>query len=487
MVMSRSNMLSRLRTEEFDVLVIGGGITGAGIAQDSAHRGLRTAVVEKGDFSSGTSHASTKLLHGGLRYLEQFEFRLMYEALHERNRLTRLAPHVAHWLPFIIPIYGRGWKMERIGYGLWLYDLLAGFPKGHNHRRISREEALRVVPSLKPDGLRGAYLYYDARTDDTRLTMDVMQSAAAGGAAIANYCKVTGLVKQDRRVTGASVHDEVSGDTFAVRAKAVVNATGVWADKVVALDTAGEPRRLRPSKGVHLIVPASRLQSSGAVLAPSPSEDGRFIFVVPWHGAILLGTTDTPYEQDPDLVATDEDDIKYILDAANATFPGVRLQRSDVVSTIAGLRPLMNAGGDTTAGLSREHKLWESESGLISIAGGKLTTYRTMAAEATDHVLKRLGVQGRRCRTAELPLGADRGAALERLVREDPELGKPIVPGLPNLKAEVAYAAREELAVYPEDFLERRTRLALLDRGHGEAQRTEVAALLARYGDLVTG
>ncbi|MDB4893792.1 MAG: Glycerol-3-phosphate dehydrogenase 1, partial [Firmicutes bacterium] len=194
-------------------------------------------------------------------------------------------------------------------------------------------------------------------------------------------------------------------------------------------------------------------------------------------------TTDTPYAEDPDLVTTEEDDIQYILDAANASFPGVQLQRSDVISSIAGLRPLLNAEGGTTASLSREHKLWESESGLISIAGGKLTTYRTMAAEATDHVVKRLGMTGRRCRTGELPLGADRPAALERLVREYPELGKPVVPGLPNLKAEVAYAAREEMAVYPQDFLERRTRIALLDRGHGEAQHAEVAELLARFGD----
>ena len=476
----RSEMLQRLGSETFDLLVIGGGITGVGIAQDAAYRGLRVALVEKGDFASGTSYASTKLLHGGLRYLEHMQFKLMYEALHERNRLTRLAPPIAQWLPFLIPIYGTGWKMEKYGAGLWMYDLLAGFPKGNTHRRISREEALRMAPHLKPEGLRGAYLYYDCRTNDTRLTVEVLTSALRGGAAAANYCKVTGLVKEKGRIAAVEAEDTLSGERLVIRALNVVNATGPWADQIMQMDRPGTPAQIAPSKGVHLIIPADRLPVEGAVLAPSQSGDGRFIFVVPWEGAVLLGTTDTPWHTDPDMVDTEEADIKYILAAANGLFPNARLTRADVINSIAGLRPLIRAEKATTAAMPREHKIWVSGSGLVTIAGGKLTTYRTMAAEVTDLILK----QSRRripCRTAELPLCAEREKALARLVQAYPELGARLVPDLPYTRAEAAYAAMEEMAVKPEDFIARRTRLNLLDRNHGETVRAEVAELLRRF------
>ena len=480
MPVRRSEMIERLATETFDLLVIGGGITGAGIAQDATYRGLRVALVDKGDFASGTSHASTKLLHGGLRYLEHVEFKLMYEALHERNRLTQLAPHLAEWLPFLIPIYGTGWKMERYGAGLWLYDLLAGFPKGKTHRRISREEALQMAPYLKPEGLRGAYLYYDCRTNDTRLTVEVLSSAIKGGATAANYCKVTSLVKEQERVAGAYVQDTQSGATFMVRATSVVNATGPWADSIMRMDRPADQPRLAPSKGVHLIVPAGRLPVEGAVLAPSLTGDGRFIFVVPWQGAVLLGTTDTPWPIDPDLVDSDAADVAYILAAANGLFPNARLTRADVISTMAGLRPLIKAEKSSTAAMPREHKIWVNGSGLITLAGGKLTTYRTMAAEVVDLLLKR---SGRRipCRTGSLPLGQERIHALADMVATYPELGEPLVEGLPVTRAEVAYAALEEQALTADDFLARRSRLALLDRHHGQRVRREVEDLLRRF------
>lgn len=475
-------MLRRLAEERFDLLVIGGGISGAGIAQDAAHRGLKVALVEKGDFASGTSHASTKLLHGGLRYLEQFQFRLMYEALHERNRLARLAPHVAEWLPFLIPIYAGGWQQLRIRIGLWLYDLLAGFPKGRTHRRVSRDEALSIAPHLKQDGLHGAYLYFDCRTDDTRLTLDVLGSALEAGAAAANYCQAVELVKEGGRVVGAVVEDRLTGGRQTVRADCVVSAAGPWTDRVLALDAPG-PARLSPSKGVHVVVPSRRLPLKGAVLAFSPTGDGRFIFVLPWHGATLLGTTDTPFDDDPDRVTSDEDDVDYILAAANATFPAARLQRSDVISAFAGLRPLIRADAATTAALPREHRIWVSESGLISLAGGKLTTYRTMSAAVIDLVLRRLGRRPVPCRTATIPLGRRRMQALAELARKSPELAQPIAPGLPYTRAEVVHAIQAEMAVFPDDVLARRTRIALLDEGPGDGPRAEIAALLASYGD----
>lgn len=478
----RAGLLRRLAAETFDVLVIGGGITGAGIAQDAATRGLRVALVEKGDFASGTTHASTKLLHGGLRYLEQFQFRLMYEALHERNRLTRLAPELAEWLPFLIPIYRGGWSAWRIRIGLWLYDLLAGLPRGRLHRRISRAEALRLAPHLRAEGLRGAFLYYDCRTDDTALTLAVLQSAWEAGAAAVNYCAATELVKEEGRIAGAIVHDRVSGERIAVRAALVINAAGPWADDVVRLERPDTPPQLQPSKGAHVLVPAARLPVAAALLAPSAEGDGRFIFVVPWHGAVLLGTTDTAYDGDPDAVAADDDDIDYILAAANRLFPAVRLTRADVLSTIAGLRPLLRTAAETTAAAPREYRIWESPSGLISIAGGKLTTYRTMAAAATDAVLQRLGRERAPCRTGEMPLGDSRRQALSRLVAKFPELSEPLGPGLAPTLADVAYAAWREQALTPDDVLHRRTRLALVAPDCGEAQRERIAELIRAFG-----
>lgn len=483
MMSSRTESLRRLGSEEFDLLVVGGGITGAGIAQDAAQRGLRTVLVEKGDFASGTTQSSTKLLHGGLRYLEQFQFRLMYEALHERNRLVRLAPELAEWLPFLIPIYGGGWRVWRVRIGLLLYDLLAGRPAGRVHRRIGREEALELAPFLDPTGLRGAFLYYDCRTNDTRLTLAVLRSARGAGAVTANYCRVLEFVEEGGRLRGAVVRDEVGGREFAVRARCVVNATGVWADDVASLADRGGPARLRPSKGVHLLVPAERLGAGGAaVLAPSPHGDGRYIFVVPWQGAVLLGPTDTPYAGDPDEVEVAADDVAYILTAVNRLFPGLHLTTEDIIGTIVGLRPLIAAEAATTSQLSREHRIWEGESGLISIAGGKLTTYRTMAAEVTDVVLRRLGREVVPCRTGETPL-EDRDREIEAaLLREHPELAEPIVPGGEERGVGVAYAAREEMAVYPDDYLRRRTPLALVAPERAAALREGVARILEEFG-----
>jgi glycerol-3-phosphate dehydrogenase len=531
--LSRPDSIRLLGSEPFDLLVIGGGITGAGIAQDAAHRGLRVALVEKGDFASGTTHASTKLLHGGLRYLEQFQFRLMYEALHERNRLARLAPALAEWLPFLIPIYSRGWSAWRIRIGLWLYDLLAGFPAGHLHRRISRAEALALAPFLDPAGLRGAFLYYDCRTYDTRLALAVLRSAREGGAVAANYCEVEEFLKEGGRIVGARVRDLPSGASFDLRASCTINATGVWADRVAALDDSGARPRLRPSKGVHIVVAGERMRgvmpatamgagaegaaersaglgaagaaraagsagngapgirgrgvaSAGApgaaVLAPSPHGDGRYLFVVPWEGVVLLGPTDTPYGGDPDAVGVGEDDVAYILASANQLFPGLRLTEADILGTFGGLRPLIEGAAKTTSQLSREHQIWESADGLISIAGGKLTTYRTMAAEATDLALVRLGREPVPCRTGELPLSDDYASERERLVREYPDLREPLGGDSDYARVDVALAARESMAVFPEDFLYRRTPLALTRPDRGAGLCAEVEGVLERFG-----
>lgn len=491
----RHEQLERLRRETFDVLVIGGGITGAGVAQDAAHRGLKVALVDKADFASGTTHASTKLLHGGLRYLEHGQLRLMYEALRERNRLTRLAPRLAEWLPFLIPLYGRGWRTDRIGAGLWLYDLLAGWPRGRTRRHLSAAEALALAPSLNREGLRGAWLYYDARTDDTRLTIAVLRSALQAGAAAANYVEATGFVRDGERIAGATVCDRISGGEFTIAARSVVNATGPWTDWTLALAGDASPgatpktRNLAPSKGAHVLVPHARLPVTAAVLAPSPAGDNRFIFVVPWHGAVLLGTTDTPYAEHPDTARADDDDIDYILAAANTVFPAAELGREDVISTMAGLRPLLRSGGGGggTVGLSREHRIWEEQPGLVTVAGGKLTTYRTMAVQVTDRVLHVLGRPRSRSRTATLPLDADRDAAIAALTAASPELAEPLVPGLPYTMAEAAFAVQAELAVTPADVLYRRTRAGLLDPAGSRARLDAVMQLIERFGSGAEG
>lgn len=484
LIRSRGEAVRRLGSDVFDLLVVGGGITGAGIAQDAAQRGLRTALVEKGDFASGTTHSSSKLLHGGLRYLEQFEFRLMYEALHERNRLTRLAPELAEWLPFLIPIYGRGWRVWRLGIGLTLYDLLAGRPEGRLHRRISREEALRLAPFLDREGLRGAYLYYDCRTNDTLLTLAVLRAARKAGAVTANYCRVTEFIEEAGRIAGAVVLDEVSGEELQVRARVVVSAAGVWSDQVSALADPESPPRLRPSKGVHLLFSSERVGArDAAVLSPSPHGDGRYIFLIPWEGAVLIGPTDTPYPGDPDAVSVADDDIAYILDGANRLFPDLCLTPDDIIATLVGLRPLIAADAATTSQLSREHQIWEGRSGLISIAGGKLTTYRTMAVEATNLVLRRLGRGRVPTTTDETPLEVRDPEVEVALLAEHPELAEPIAPGESVRGVDVAYAAGEEMAVHPEDFLLRRTPIGVIDPDRAAALRESVARILEEFGE----
>src|SRR5581483_10535519 len=400
---TRLEALSQLAQEVFDVLVIGGGITGAGLALDAAVRGLHVALAEKRDFSAGTSSRSTKLIHGGLRYLEHFDVSLVREGLGERALLMKLAPHLAEPFPFLIPIY----KQSRRNYdhplkmraGLVLYDLLsAGFGRGGGigrHQRISREEALTLAPQLDRQGLKGAFLYYDGRTDDARLVVEVIKSAHERGAVIANYARVVGFVRDaGGRVAGARLSDELTGNEFEVKARQVINATGVWMEETLDLSNSGTEKRpaksVRPSKGIHLTVPADRLKVSTAWLIPSLAGH-RFYFVVPWEGRVNVGTTDTDYSGDKDSPRAEADEVREILGAINSYFPEARLDPSDVISSWAGLRPLVSDPMiKSTAAISRREELLESGDGIISLAGGKLTTYRLMAERGMDLAARRL-------------------------------------------------------------------------------------------------
>lgn len=505
---TRNQSLAQMKADTFDVLIIGGGITGAGLALDAVSRGLKTALIEKRDFAAGTSSRSTKLIHGGLRYLEHYDFALVREGLRERAELLKLAPHLAEPFPFVIPIY----QDRRRNYdhpllvraGLFLYDLLAGKYNLQRHRRISRAEALELAPQLDPRGLKGALVYYDGRTNDSRLVIEVLKSANALGAAIANYVCLSSFVKDAQgKIAGAHLHDNLTGEEFAISARTVINATGIWMNEVRSLsaDLSADDKQLRPSKGIHLIVSAERLHVTSAWLIPAIGEK-RFYFVVPWEGRVNIGTTDTDYRGDNDAPGAFESEATQILQAINAYFPDARLELADVISAWAGLRPLISSGNtnQSTTAVSRKEEIFADADGLISLAGGKLTTYRLMAARgidlAAEQLRERFGKPTRKSRTTDLVIGGgllksheieargqqiaqtehlplatalhllhSYGTDYERvleLMREDESLREPLLIDLPNVAAEVVYAVRYELALTIADVLARRTRIAML-------------------------
>jgi glycerol-3-phosphate dehydrogenase len=410
----RDDALRRLADETFDVLVIGGGVTGAGVALDAASRGLKTALVEKSDFASGTSSKSSKMVHGGLRYLQQREIRLVYENLAERQRLLDNAPHLVSPLPFLIPLFGRDGVVSKTlarsySSALWLYDLTGGWRIGERHHEVSKQEALDHLPTLNTDHLVAGFLYFDARTDDARLTLTLARTAAIEfGAAMANYTPVVQMNKSGSAIRGARVQPDAAdpSSAFDVRARVVVNATGVWADDVRALDESTQPKSIRPAKGVHVTVPADRLPCDIAAVIPVP-KDKRSIFVVPWPGTdlVYLGTTDTDYAGPLDDPACTPEDVDYLLEAAN-NITTSRLTRADVTGVWAGLRPLLAPErghvSERTADLSRRHTVMTSSEGVVTVTGGKLTTYRKMAQDTVDAVVRELGESPRRrtCRSS---------------------------------------------------------------------------------------
>ena len=518
----RRATIARLRSDQFDLLVVGGGITGAGVALDAAARGLRVAIVERSDFASGTSSKSSKLIHGGLRYLQQGDVALVYEALHERQRLLRNAPHLVRTLPFMIPIMTRDGVVSRkiaraLGSALWMYDLTGGWRVGKLHRRLRAKTALAHMPTMRAEKLSSAYLYFDAEADDARLTLALVQSAVSRGAIAVNYCSVTGLLKESSqnangRIVGASVRTH-EGETFDLRARVVVNATGVWGDAMRQMDVGGNSVTIRPAKGIHITVPWELVQNDIAVVIPVPG-DKRSLFVVPHmpngdgtYRYTYVGTTDTDYQGSIDDPQCTQDDIDYCLRALNKAVSGSRaITREDVVGTWAGLRPLVvSSDGEAvkgrTADLSRRHKVIVSDSGMVTITGGKLTTYRKMAEHTVDTALEVLRknntsprTRAKRCSTKRLPLhGAtsrDRdehlvsrfgshASAIRAMIAADASLGAPLIDGLPYLRAEAVYAARHELVVTLDDVLSRRVRGLLYDRGATAAAAEPTARLIA--------
>jgi glycerol-3-phosphate dehydrogenase len=505
----------RLRNEIFDVVVVGGGMTGCGVAVDAASRGLKVALIEREDLASGTSSKSSKMVHGGLRYLQQREFALVYENLRERQRLLENAPHLISPLPFLIPLFGKNGVVSKAvarSYrtALWLYDITGGIRIGKRHRRIDQAETLAHFPTLNTKRLVAGFLYYDAKGDDARVALNLARSAEDRGAVIANYTSVTGYLTEGDRVVGVTASPSRgphAGESIAVRAKVVVNAGGVWADEVHNLD--GDTQAsIRPAKGVHICVRADRLPCDIAAVIPIP-KDRRSIFVVPFEGLpfTYLGTTDTDYEGPLEDPRCEAEDVSYLLDAVNA-LTSANLTSDDVTGVWAGLRPLIKpVEGHTvrkrTADLSRRHRVKHEGPGLVSITGGKWTTYRQMAEDGVDAVMEELKVKAK-CKTTKLRLhgyadaapnihgltseeahflwrrfGSD-ALAVAEMMADDPSLSEAIVPGLPYRMAEVAFAVRQEWAQTLADVLERRTRLSIVDAAAAIEAAPKVAALMAK-------
>ena len=526
----RRSTIDRLARDQFDLLVIGGGITGAGVARDAALRGLAVAIVERDDWAAGTSSRSSRLVHGGVRYLEHGHLHLVFESSRERRTLLTIAPHLVRPLEFTWPVY-EGARVPRwkLGAGLLLYDVLSLFRNVAPHRQLSAAAIAEREPCVRRRGLVGGASYYDAATDDTRLTLANALGAAEAGAAALNHATVRALLREGNppRVTGAVVDDALSGEQLTVRARVVVNASGPWSDEVRRLDEAAAPAGVRGSKGVHVSVPRHRIGNRGALTLISPL-DGRVMFVLPSGAHTIVGTTETATSAPPDDVRASVADVEYLLRSANAFFPDAGLTTADVVSAWAGIRPLVasgyrdgaNGGGVSAASsASREHAIERSPSGVITVSGGKLTTYRSMAAEVVDEVERALGRwRPTPSRTASLPLpgGAfasyedelaavdaalafaalppgERSAVAERLVRahgarwrevvalaaRDRGLAQPVVAGLPYLRAELANAVEREGACTIADLLVRRTHVAFETPDAGRAAAVVAADVVA--------
>lgn len=483
MAPSRADALQSLTSAPFDLLVIGGGITGAGIARDAALRGLRTALVERDDFGSGTSSRSSRLIHGGVRYLEHGHFHLVFEASRERRTLLRIAPHLVRPLRFTWPVYQGarvpGWKL---GAGLMLYDALALWRNVARHRRLSAADVVAREPGLDPRGLTGGAEYFNAATNDVRLTLANALAASAAGASVVNHADVRTLERDGAgRVVGARVTDVLTGTERRVRAAVTVNATGPWTDTMRQLADPRAAVSVRGSKGVHLAVPINRVGNRGAVTLLS-AIDGRVMFVLPAGRLTIVGTTETETTSPPDSVRASRSDIDYLLASTNAAFPGADLVRQDVVAAWAGIRPLAVPAHPTdVASASREHEIVRDTSGLLTITGGKLTTYRAMAAEVVDVVL---GVLDRpivptRTHVVALP-GAARVNDVDALAASDPALGAHLDPQLPYRIADLVYGVQAEQACTLSDLLVRRTHVAFETPDAGVAAAPRAAEAVAR-------
>jgi len=508
----RDQSLTRFRGEEFDVAIIGGGINGAAIARDAAMRGLRVALVEAGDFAGGTSSRSSKLIHGGFRYLPQGQLRLVHAALRERELLRRrTAPHLVHPVRFLFPTYkGRGYGRFMMSAGLWLYDLFAWMPRAEWHQSLSAARVREMEPALARSGLRGGALYYDAWGDDARLTLENALDASLHDAAVANYVAVEGLSKANGRIAAAALRDRITDDSIELRARVFVNAAGPWVDQIRRMDDPRAGASVRLTKGVHLVFSRAVLPVHDWLVLTY--DEGRIVFVMPHERYVVVGTTDTDYNGDAAAVTTDETDLRYLLAVLAESLPGIKLGKSDVLSSFVGLRSLVlnGEGSRAPSSVSREEVILESTSGLVTVAGGKLTTHREIAEKVVDKLAKELGHPASPCSTQRTPLpGARLSEASQadaeilakvarparemltsrygtrailpgRVAAEEPALASRLVSNLPILGAEVVHAVRNEMVTTLADFMVRRTSAIWRWPSEAEVAAPAVARLMAR-------
>jgi glycerol-3-phosphate dehydrogenase len=493
--MDRKKAIASIKenTGFWDLIVIGGGATGLGTAVDAAARGYRTLLVEQHDFSKGTSSRSTKLVHGGVRYLRQGNVSLVLEALHERGLLAQNAPHLVHNQSFVVPIYD-WWEGPFYGIGLKVYDKLAGRLGIKPSKSLSREETLKRIPTLEPEGLRGGVLYFDGQFDDSRLAIDLARTAVQVGGSVVNYMRVEGLLKTGGMVSGVRARDLEKDREYEINGRVVINATGVFADEIIRFDDPDAKAMVTPSQGTHIVLDREFLPGSSAIMVPQTT-DGRVLFAVPWHDRVVVGTTDVEVDEPTLEPRPLDEEVGFILENA-ASYMAKDPSRSDVLSVFAGLRPLVTPGDeDETAKMSRDHTVLVSESGLVTITGGKWTTYRKMAQDVVDQAALVAGLVPHPCPTENLrihawlkhvdvddPLhvyGSD-GPALRKIAQRDKKLGEPIHPRLPVTGAQVVWAVQKEMARTVEDVLARRTRALLLDARASVEAAPAVAKIMAR-------
>jgi glycerol-3-phosphate dehydrogenase len=493
--MNRTQSIDTIKTDGgyWDIVVIGGGATGLGCALDGASRGYKTLLVEQYDFAKGTSSRSTKLVHGGVRYLQQGNIALVLEALHERGLLIQNAPHLVQNQAFIVPNY-EWWDGPFYGVGLKVYDLLAGRLGLGPSKWLSKAQTLQRIPTLEPDRLRGGVIYFDGQFDDARLAVNLAQSIADAGGVPVNYMQVTGLTYAGQMLDGVKLKDTLDGDEHHVRARVVVNATGIFTDDILRMDQPGATPIITHSQGVHLVLDKRFLKGKTAIMVPQ-TEDGRVLFAVPWHDRVLVGTTDTPVDRAGIEPRPFEEEIEFILKHA-AQYMVDDPTREDILCVFAGLRPLVGAGeGNKTASISRDHHLEVSPSGLVTITGGKWTTYRKMAEDAVNQAALIAGLPESECRTRKLRIhgwlknmdpqdslgayGSD-AVAIRRIIDKDPRMGEKLHDNLPYVKAEIIWAVGSEMALTLEDVLARRTRCLILDAAASMAVAEDTARIMAR-------
>ena len=492
--MNRDEMVSALRsTKEWDFVIIGGGATGLGCAVDASSRGYRTLLLERDDFAKGTSSRSTKLVHGGVRYLRQGNISLVLEALRERGLLIKNASHLVRNTAFVVPNYS-WWEGPFYGIGLKMYDLLAGRSGFGRSKLLSRKKTLEMLPTIEPEGLDGGVIYYDGQFDDARLAVNLAQTAAEHGGTLLNYVRVTGLVKTDGEVKGVLARDVETGEEFEIHSRVVINATGVFTDEIRRMDNADAPPMVSPSQGVHIVLDRSFLPGNVAIMVPK-TDDGRVLFAIPWHSVVLVGTTDTPVKSASPEPRPLAEELAFLLDHAGR-YLVKNPTAEDVLSTFAGLRPLVSGGHEegSTAELARDHSLVISKTGLVTITGGKWTTYRKMAEDTIDQAAVLADLPEHPCITRELPIhgqhhdaeslgdlsfyGSD-AVAIRRLIADKPEYGERLHEKFSASVAQVVWAVRHEMARTVEDVLARRTRYLLFDARASIEMAPRVARIMA--------